>query len=102
MKHIFLLLLIGTLCSCGNQKLVENSLKGQIIGVVHTSKTGCPLYIDVVDDSQTKKMYPVNLAEEYQIDGTRIQFDYANSKAMQPSDCIVDQVISITEITLLK
>ena len=63
--------------------------------VVHVSDKDCPLYVDVVEGDLFFKAYPVNLPDELKVEGLKIKFAYALSRAPQPEGCKVDKVISV-------
>jgi hypothetical protein len=71
----------------------------KIVGTVRVSDSGCPLYIDAIDGDKKIKMYPVNLNENLQKEGMRIQFSYTLSRAPQPAECQVEQVVAVSNVT---
>lgn len=73
----------------------------RVLGTVHLND-GCGVYIEVLDGLETKLMYPVNLDETYKTEGTRIKFEYARSRAMQPAGCSVDMTVSVSDVTRMR
>lgn len=115
MKQALYILSIAVLAACGTQKnatsksddttkteTTESSENYRIIGVVHTSETGCKLYIDGKLKDKTAKMYPVNLDEKYKKDGTRLKFAYQLSRAPLPEGCDAEMTVSVSDVTLMR
>ena len=86
------------LFSCGTQKSNDStSENGQNIGtvelgenctVIHTNINGLPV-----------TMYPVYIDAQFKQTDLEIKFDFALSRAAQPTDCIVDRVVSISNVS---
>ncbi len=104
------------LISCGNSKKmvtdvkkvdekIENSNNARITGTVHVSDSDCMLFIDAQmskEGSNTIKMYPVNLADKFKVEGMYIKFSYASSRAKQPDGCGDVKVVSVSDVTPLR
>ena len=71
----------------------------RIVGTVHVSDSGCPLYIDAINGDKKSKMYPVNLNENLKKEGMRIKFSYALSRAPHPAECDAEQVVTVSDVT---
>ena len=105
MKTFILFSVLFFSISCSTQKeIIENgtfdSEAVQIVkGTVYVSQEGCPVFITAKIDGALVKMYPVNLEEQYKIDGLKIKFSFNLSRAMQPENCKVDKVVSIENVT---
>ncbi len=105
MKTVILFSVLFFSISCSTQKeIIENgtfdSEAVQIVkGTVYISKEGCPVFITAKIDGVLVKMYPVNLEEQFKIDGLKIKFSFNLSRAMQPENCEVDKVVSLENVT---
>jgi hypothetical protein len=105
MKTVILFSVLLFSISCATHKeIVENgtfeSEQVQIAkGTVCVSQEGCPVFITAKIDGALVKMYPVNLEEQFKIDGLKIKFSFNLSRAMQPENCKVDKVVSIENVT---
>lgn len=109
MRNFVILVLISFLGSCCAQKEVlkdENidtnptTEESTISGKVYISSEGCPFYIIAIEEGKEVKMYPVNLEESFKKNGIKIKFSYNLSRAMQPSNCQVDKVVSVSNVKL--
>ncbi len=97
MKNLSLLIAIVLLsCSFMNNKETVSD-EGGTIGEVRITED-C-IYIEAQIDGEALKMYPVFLADEFKLDGTEIRFDYALSRAPQPTNCPVDMTVSLTNVS---
>lgn len=121
MKTLFFIPITAMFLSCGTQKEVANGTSEgentevqttveepnqdgnyRIIGVVHL-EDGCGAYIDAeVTPGEMKKLYPVNLEDQFKVEGAKIKFDYALSRAMVPEGCIPDMTVSVSDVTRLR
>tara|TARA_B110000285_G_scaffold143059_1_gene159859 strand:- start:2341 stop:2643 length:303 start_codon:yes stop_codon:yes gene_type:complete len=100
MKVVYLLFVI-VLFSCSTQKeLGPTGENGQNTGTIEIGNDCTFIHSDIDGDSIT--MYPVHLDKQFCISGKQIQFDYSISRAPQPTKCIVDLVVSISNVSLLK
>jgi hypothetical protein len=105
MKTVILFSVLFFSISCSTQKeIIENgtfeSEAVQIVkGTVYISEEGCPVFITAKIDGALVKMYPVNLEEQFKIDGLKIKFSFNLSRAMQPENCKVDKVVSLENVT---
>ncbi|MCH2230431.1 MAG: hypothetical protein MK105_08810 [Crocinitomicaceae bacterium] len=127
MKTLFLLSGLFLFFACGSQKEVAANTVNEtsenvedtaqdavedasdtmddnfrIVGTVHTIDKGCGVYIDAKLEDRSVKMYPVNLDEKFSVEGMFIRFTYAPSRAMQPSGCKCDRVVSLSDVTPLR
>ncbi len=123
MKTLFLLSGLFLFFACGSQKEVatntvnettdsveeaaedaveETTNNYRVVGTVHTTDKGCGVYIDAKAQDSSLKMYPINLDEEYKVEGMFIRFTYAPSRAMQPKGCDCDRVVSVSDVTRLR
>ena len=79
-----------------------NDFKTDGFGIVKNSKDAC-IYIDasikIEGVVKNKTLYPVNLDEKFQKNGSKINFDFTLSRAMQPSGCDVDYVVSVSNVS---
>lgn len=105
MKAIILFSLLVYTVSCSTQKEIidneaNNSETIQLFkGIVHLSEEGCPFYISTEIDGKSMKFYPINLEESFKVEGLKIKFSYNLSRAMQPENCQVDKVVSVSNVT---
>jgi hypothetical protein len=109
MKALFMSLVVLLLvASCKSAEVVatenkdimeEVSEDGAVSGVVYVSLKGCPVLIIVDSGADQKRLYPVNLPQEFKVDGTKILFNYIPSRAMQPDGCtLIDMVVSVENV----
>lgn len=122
MKTLFFLAIVGLAAACGTAKetdpiVVEEVIEevieeveseepptdpvNRVFGIVHLNE-GCGAYIEVIDGENTQLLYPINLDEAYKVEGTRIKFVYAMSRAMQPEGCSVDMTVTVTDVTRMR
>ncbi len=99
--EVFFFILSLLLLSCGtskNKEMVEttNQTKGVIVN------TDACVTIETTTEGKKVTMYPVNLDEQFQKTDLEILFDYQPSKAPQPTDCKVDFVVSVSNVSLFK
>ncbi len=74
----------------------EMHAKGEVI----VNDSSCPVMIVCVNDKGEKlKLYPINLEQQFRINGTELEFDYRFSRAPQPSGCSVDMVVTVHNIS---
>ncbi|MDX2362851.1 MAG: hypothetical protein QNK23_18720 [Crocinitomicaceae bacterium] len=74
----------------------------QVVGIVRQDSKGCAFCVETeITPGEFKFLYVVNLEEDFKEDGTKIQFDFALSRAMQPEGCLADMVVTITDVTRL-
>lgn len=101
--HVFLFAIV--LSSCGSsaevaEEVAEVIIEGiKVIGTVKVNRNNCPVYIEAMEEGEITRMYPVNLDESFKVDGLKINFDYALSRAKQPLDCAVDKVVTVENVT---
>lgn len=87
------------LFACGtqkNSKLESNQSRGIVelsehCTIIHSEIEGKPI-----------TMYPVNIEDKFKKEGLKIQFDFALSRAAQPTNCIVDRVVSVSNVSISK
>ncbi len=104
----FAFALLGlTFNSCGNKKndnsMTENH--GMMMdGVVTMSSTDgeCALWIMCTKTSSVPGFYPINLDQQFQIDGLKIAFNYSDSRAPLPENCTTLKAVVISEVKVLK
>ena len=100
MKGLFLFFTL-ILFACGASKNTENNSNlGKTSGVVVISND-CT-YIKATVDGKTVTMYPVNLEKKYKIADTMLNFDFAMSRGAQPTNCQVDKVVSVSNLSIAK
>jgi hypothetical protein len=124
MKTVFIIPFAAILFACGTEKEVaevtvveentesaELQLEGaeeetienyRIIGTVHLAE-GCGAYIEAeVTPGEMKKLYPVNLEDQFKVESARIKFEYALSRAMLPEGCDAEMTVSVTDVTRIR
>ncbi len=85
----------------GSEATFENNYR--YIGTVHLTEGGCGIYIDALTGPDTyKKLYPINLDEQFKVEGARIKFDYELSRAMMPSGCDADFTVTVSDVTRMR
>ena len=73
-----------------------------ISGKVHVLYKGCPVLIEIMENDQMIKLYPVNLDESFKVEGLKIMFAYSPSRAPQPESCLlIDKVVSVQNVIKL-
>lgn len=105
MIRVFLFLFLLTACGVSiEQPFVEQRAEsiasdGEVIGVVCVSLKGCPVLIETTIAGEIFRFYPVNLGDEYKVDGLRITFNYSPSRVMQPKGCtLIDRVVVVENV----
>ncbi len=71
-----------------------------LVGKVRVDE-GCGFYIEIIEDHEIVKLYPVNLTDELKQKNTKIEFSYQDSKGMTPQNCKVDRVVSIDHVKVI-
>jgi hypothetical protein len=67
--------------------------------IVRINKRNCPYYLEVVEGDLFFTAYPVNLPENFQVEGKRIKFEYVVSKAQSPEGCTANKVIALSNLS---
>lgn len=114
-KVFFLYLLVFfILFSCKTKREIPDNSSSEnefnpIIGKVHLSENGCPYYIEVEQVFVSnlsyylgKKLYPVQLNQEYQKNNLFIRFNPTISRAPSPESCPVDFVVTLENISIVQ
>ena len=117
MKILILLILSSILFSCCTQKNnidkinEESTINNRIIGFIVETESSedsnlseeCPFLIRTKTYSgKNITMYPINLDDKFKKDGIPIRFTYSISRAMQPKNCNCNQVVSVSDVTILR
>jgi hypothetical protein len=58
----------------------------------------CGFFLEVLGSGDSMYLLPLNLPNEYEKQGVRIQFTYVLSRAKQPSGCLVNKVVTLENI----
>jgi hypothetical protein len=69
-----------------------------IIGTVRMNKNGCPVLIEMVEGDLYSEVYPVNLEDEFKVDGKKIVFSYLPSRAKSVEGCNAERVIAVSNV----
>lgn len=78
-------------------------LTNRLVGIVHISEEGCPVEIEAkMNSGEMMALYPIDLEDKYKVEGMRIRFTYAASKAPQPAGCSAKMTISLSDVTRLR
>jgi hypothetical protein len=87
--------------ACGNKKNVSEMM---MTGEVKVSKIDgdCALWIMTPKTSSFPGFYPVNLDEQFKVDGLKIAFNYSDSRAPLPENCQNLKAVVISEVKILK
>jgi hypothetical protein len=79
------------------------------MGTVHLNKNSCPYSIEInqclVSDLSYylgKTVYPVQLDDKFKKEGLSLNFNFTVSKAMSPTDCQVDYVVVLDNVSITK
>lgn len=103
--------MIFLICSCGSSK---NQNKDQskettiYTGTVRLNNNGCPYYIEInkclVSNLEYlgKTIYPIQLDDKFKKEGLNLKFNFTVSRAMSPTDCLVDYVVSLENVSVSK
>ncbi|MCH2235876.1 MAG: hypothetical protein MK078_16665 [Crocinitomicaceae bacterium] len=128
MKYLFLFGLSILLFACGNSKgsadstttsteTTEDKDNGaetieeggtitaqvvSVVGVVHVSETGCPLYIAAEAGDEKLTLYPVNLEDKFKNEGMKLKFKYQPSKIQQPDACPDAMPVTLSDVSLMR
>jgi hypothetical protein len=89
--------------ACKSRKNAEVSTSETPLkdGIVHVSKE-CGVVITITESGSELKLYPVNLSDEFKKEGLHISFSSLPSRAMQPTGCSVDRVVSVENVKKTK
>jgi hypothetical protein len=112
-RFFFVLPLSILFFSCKPRKEISNSqsenLYNPIVGKVHLGENTCPYFIEVEQVFVSnlsyylgKKIYPVQLNEEYQKNNLVIRFNPTISRAPSPENCAVDFVVTLENISIVQ
>lgn len=112
MKTLAVIFSLGLLLSCGTTAKTTNTVTevgsnaesvandDVTSGIVRTQYKGCPVLIEITEDGQMVKLYPVNLDESFKVDGMKIFFTYTPSRAQQPESCtLINKVVSLENVS---
>jgi hypothetical protein len=111
MKYLLSFALIATVIiiggtSCGNSKKnnVDQVAAMMMEGEVRLSNVEgeCSLWIMTTKTSAFSGFYPVNLDEQFKVNGLKIAFNYSDSRAPLPENCFNLKAIVISEVRILK
>ncbi|HIP31194.1 MAG TPA: hypothetical protein EYG86_00385 [Crocinitomicaceae bacterium] len=100
MKSTFIFLTL-ILFACGTSK-------GNNTGQDESKTTGkiflgdACVYINATVDGKPISMYPINLEEQFKVSDLKISFDFSPSRAPQPTDCVVDRVVTVSNVFIVK
>ena len=99
MKSVFLTIAIASLISsCATCKMQKSLQDIELIGTIHLGNSECPVMISTKENGSIKGYYPVNVDDSLKVDnvdGKKIIFTYALSRAPQPAGCDVDMTITL-------
>lgn len=99
MKSIFLSIAIASLItSCATCRMQKSLQVNELIGTIHLGNSACPVVISTKENGAVKGYYPVNIDDSLKVDnvdGKKIIFTYAQSRAPQPAGCDVDMTITL-------
>jgi len=120
MIKFILIASIGLIASCGASKETETAEVQELVidevneisaerpmreedmvsieGTVRINDKGCPVYIEMIEGDLFSLVYPVNLEEEFKIEGKKIVFSFLPSRAQSVEGCEVKRVISVSEV----
>lgn len=67
---------------------VEQKMDYQVNGIVHlASSKDCATWIEVNDNGRQFRVNPVNLPEDFKVDGKHVRFDYGVTSNESPRLC---------------
>jgi hypothetical protein len=107
-KVVLFLLLIYSCGSTKNQNSNQTKVTTIYTGTVHLNNNGCPYYIEInkclVSNLEYlgKTIYPIQLDDKFKKDGLKLKFNFTVSRAMSPTDCQVDYVVSLENVSVSK
>ena len=91
-----------------NQHSDQSKVRTIYTGTVHLNNNGCPYYIEInkclVSNLEYlgKTIYPIQLDDKFKKDGLKLKFNFTTSRAMSPTDCLVDYVVSLENVSVSK
>lgn len=110
MNKIFFFILL-VIVSCRTSKWEDSSDKIEttnFTGIVHLNENGCPHFIEISNCLVSnltyyigKKVYPVQLEEKFRKEGLIVTFNLTISKALSPTDCQIDYVVSLENLSMV-
>ena len=96
MKSIFLAIATAFLVlSCATCRMHKSLQENELIGTVHIGNSECPVVISTKENGANKRYYPANIADSLKVDGKKVIFTFAPSRAPQPAGCDVDMTIAL-------
>ncbi len=107
-KLILFLLLICSCRSAKNQNSDQSKGRTIYTGTVHLNNNGCPYYIEInkclVSNLEYlgKTIYPIQLDAKFKKEGLKLKFNLNLSRAMSPTDCQIDYVVSLDNVSVTK
>jgi hypothetical protein len=75
---------------------------------VHLNNNGCPYYIEINKclvskiEYLGKTIYPIQLDDKFKKEGLKLKFNLNLSRAMSPTDCQIDYVVSLENVSVTK
>lgn len=111
MKTIILSLILASTFACKSSKetvqteekpMSDKTETYRTLGTVHLNSKGCPFTIDIEEDGIKKSLYPISLEDKFKVEGLRLRFVYALSRAPQPKDCKCDHVVTLTDVSAIR
>lgn len=92
--------------SCGNSKNNNANQAAEMMmdGEVRISNLDgeCSLWIMSTKTSSFAGFYPVNLDDQFKVNGLKIAFNFTDSRAPLPENCENLKAIVISEVRILK
>jgi hypothetical protein len=107
MKSILIFSIILTTIGCASRRMAKenqhNSTKSTALyqGKIVDSE-GCGYIIQTLIDGVDVELYAVNLSEEFKKANTKVQFDFVDSRAMLPNNCMAAKVVVVENMSKLK
>lgn len=95
---LFSLAIVSLISSCATCKIQKSLQENELIGTIHLGNSECPIVISTKENGAVKGYYPVNVGDSLKVDhvdGKKIIFTYAQSRAPQPAGCDVDMTITL-------
>ena len=108
LRLLFIILLFGSCQTIKNQNSDFEKPQTVFKGIVHLNEKGCPYSIEITNCYVSnlsyyigKNVYPVDLDEKYRKEGLKVEFNLNVSKAPSPTDCQIDYVVSLENLSVV-
>ncbi len=79
----------------------DTTEQNRFVGVVENA-TSCLVLKTEVKPGEYQLLWPINLEEQYQVEGMKLKFTYAINRAQIPEDCTADHAVKVYEVSRMR